>query len=198
MQIGFFTAALTDRPIEEVAHFAAQAGFTALEIEVGKHIGDLSRAPAVIVAARREGVEVCALACGPSLVNADKAAQGRTRATVEAAVDAALETGVGLVVTFPGRDESLSDVLPHERILPVRGSLPHKISYPTRSLSVGEDGHVSVAGCMTPWGLTHGRRSRNGVQGVDPLVRRSRTMGMGEDDADRMYRRRHALTVGPR
>ncbi len=109
MQIGFFTAALTDQPIEEVAHFAAQAGFTALEIEVGKHIGDLSRAPAAIAAVRREGVEVCALACGPTLVNADKAAQAKTRATVDAAVDAALEAGVGLVVTFPGRDESLSE-----------------------------------------------------------------------------------------
>lgn len=109
MQIGFFTAALTDLPIEEVAHFAAGAGFATLEIDMARHIGDPSRAPAVVETVRREGIGVCALACGPSLLNVDQAAQERMRALVRATVDVALETGVGIVVTFPGRNEALSE-----------------------------------------------------------------------------------------
>lgn len=109
VQFGFFTAALNDQPIEEVAHWAAGAGFDALEIDVSRHIGDLSRAGGAIEAVRRAGLEVCALACSPSLMSADQAVRSRTRATLEATVEAALEHGVGIVVSFPGRDESLSE-----------------------------------------------------------------------------------------
>src|SRR5579863_1270865 len=101
MQLGFFTAALRDQPIEEVARWAAGAGFATLEIDVARHIGDVSRAGKAIAAVRDEGLEVCALACSPSLLSADRAAQERTRATTQATVAAAMEHGVGMVVTFP-------------------------------------------------------------------------------------------------
>ena len=109
MQLGFFTAALKDQSIGQVARWAAGAGFAALEIDVAGHIGDLSRVGAAIAAVRDEGLEVCALACSPSLLSADRAVQERTRATTQAAVAAAVEHGVGMVVTFPGRDETLSE-----------------------------------------------------------------------------------------
>ncbi len=112
MQIGFFTAALADRPLAEVAHGAAAAGFDTLEIEVGHHIGDpgdSAQTRAAIEAVRRTGLAVCALTCGPALLDVDREAQERARRTVTAAVEAALEHGVSVVVTFAGRDEGLSE-----------------------------------------------------------------------------------------
>ena len=38
MKIGFYTSTFNDRPLEEVADFAASAGFDAIEIDVGGHI----------------------------------------------------------------------------------------------------------------------------------------------------------------
>lgn len=109
MKTGFFTAILGDRPLEEVAHGAATAGFDALEIEFGRHVGDASRAAGAIEAVRREGLAVCALTCGPSLLNADRVAQGRVRQAVDEAVDAALAHGVSVVGAFVGRDVELSE-----------------------------------------------------------------------------------------
>ncbi len=112
MQIGFFTAALADRPLEEVVHGAMAAGFDALELEVGRHVGDPgdpAQARAAIEAVRREGLAVRALTCGPALLDRDGAAQARARRTATAAVEAALEHGVPVVVTFAGRDEGLSE-----------------------------------------------------------------------------------------
>jgi sugar phosphate isomerase/epimerase len=111
MQFGFFTEILADRPIAEIARFAVAAGFTTLEIDVVGHIGDLSRAPAVVEKVRREGSDVCALTCGATttLLSADRAAQDLARTRARDAVDAALATGVEVVVTFPGRDDTLSE-----------------------------------------------------------------------------------------
>ena len=40
MQIGFYTAVLGDQSIEEIARWAAGAGFTTLEVDMGRHGGD--------------------------------------------------------------------------------------------------------------------------------------------------------------
>lgn len=109
MQIGFFTAALGDQTVEEVAAWAADAGFESLELDVGRHIGDLSKAGTAIEAVRGRGLDVCALTCGGNLLDADPARRERTRSLVQDAVNAAAEHGVGLVVTFPGRDETPSE-----------------------------------------------------------------------------------------
>src|SRR5947209_19302130 len=104
MQIGFYTAALGDQPLDEVARWAAGAGFSALEVDVGRHVGDPSSARAVVEAVRSHGLEVCALTTFGNLLDADRAARERTRATVRATLDAAIALGVGTVVTFPGCD----------------------------------------------------------------------------------------------
>ena len=109
MQIGFYTAVFGDQPIGEVARWAAEAGFSALEVDVGRHIGDPSGARAVVEAVRSHGLEVCALTTFGKLLDADHAARERTRATVRATLDAAIATGVGVVVTFPGRDEGAAE-----------------------------------------------------------------------------------------
>src|SRR5438874_11079646 len=51
----------------------------------------------------------CALTTFGNLLDADRAARERIRATVRATIDAAIATGVGIVVTFPGRDEGAAE-----------------------------------------------------------------------------------------
>src|SRR3954454_10570111 len=108
MQIGFYTAVFGDQPIDEVPPWATEAGFSALEVDVGRHIGEPSGAWAVVEAVRSHGLEVCALTTFGNLLDADHAARERTRAAVRATIDAASALGVGIVVTFPGRDEGAS------------------------------------------------------------------------------------------
>ncbi len=64
----------------------------------------------------------------------------------------------------------------------LRRLLPHGISYRNEAITIGEDGHMSVLGMVCTYALTCGRRSRNGVQGACPLVRRSRTVAHGWAD----------------
>jgi sugar phosphate isomerase/epimerase len=49
------------------------------------------------------------LTCFGNLLDADRTARERVRAVARAAVDVATETGVGLVCTFPGRDDGASE-----------------------------------------------------------------------------------------
>jgi sugar phosphate isomerase/epimerase len=109
MQIGFYTAVFGDQPIDAVARWAADAGFSALEVDVGRHVGDPFGARAVVEAVRSHGLEVCALTTFGTLLDANHSARERVRATVRATLDAAIELGVGLVVTFPGRDEGAAE-----------------------------------------------------------------------------------------
>src|SRR5919206_59608 len=39
MKIGFYTAVFGDQPIDTVARWAADVGFSALEVDVGRHVG---------------------------------------------------------------------------------------------------------------------------------------------------------------
>ena len=64
---------------------------------------------AVVEAVRSHGLEVCALTTFGNLLDPDRAARERTRATVHATIDAASALGVGIVVTFPGREEGASE-----------------------------------------------------------------------------------------
>ncbi|HWE61626.1 MAG TPA: sugar phosphate isomerase/epimerase [Chloroflexota bacterium] len=109
MQIAFFTAIMGDQPVEEVAHWAAGAGFASLELDMANHGGDAAASRKAVAAVRSQGLEVCTLTCFGNLLDADRAARERVRAVVRTAVDVAAETGVGLVCTFPGRDEGASE-----------------------------------------------------------------------------------------
>lgn len=110
MQIAFFTAIMGDQPIEEVAQWAAGAGFDSLELDMGRHAGgDAAQARKAVQAVRRAGLEVSTITCFGNLLDADRAARERIRAVVRAAVDTAAELGVGQVCTFPGRDDAASE-----------------------------------------------------------------------------------------
>src|SRR5919202_1425035 len=88
MKIGFYTAVFGDQPIDTVARWAADVGFSALEVDVGRHVGDPSGARAVVEAVRGHGLDVCALTTVGTLLDADRAARERTRAAVRATIDA--------------------------------------------------------------------------------------------------------------
>ena len=109
MQIGFFTAIMGDQPIEQVAQWAAGAGFTSLELDMNNHGGDAAVTRKAVAAIRSQGLDVCTLTCFGNLLDADRTARERVRGVVRTAVDVAAELGVGLVCTFPGRDDSASE-----------------------------------------------------------------------------------------
>jgi sugar phosphate isomerase/epimerase len=110
MEIGFYTAIMGDRPIEEVAQWAAGAGFANLELDVARHGGgDAAGIRTAVRAVRGAGLEVSMITCFGNLLDADRSARERVRATVGIAVDTAAELGVSLVCTFPGRDDGASE-----------------------------------------------------------------------------------------
>jgi sugar phosphate isomerase/epimerase len=109
MDIGFFTAIMGDQSIEAVAEWAAGAGFANLELDMANHGGDAAGARKSVAVTRSRGLEVSTLTCFGNLLDADQAARERVRAAVRAAVEVAAETGVGLVCTFPGRDDGASE-----------------------------------------------------------------------------------------
>lgn len=109
MEIGFYTAIMGDRPIEEVAEWAAGAGFVDLEVDYWRHGGDAVGLRAAIGAVRAAGLNVSTITTFGNLLDADHTSRERVRAAVRTAVDVAAEAGIALVCTFPGRDETASE-----------------------------------------------------------------------------------------
>lgn len=109
MEIGFYTAIMGDRPIEEVAQWSAGAGFTSLEIDYGRHGGDAAGLRKAIQAVRGAGLGVSTITRFGNLLDADPAARESARSGIRTVVDVAAEQGVPLVCTFPGHDDSASE-----------------------------------------------------------------------------------------
>ncbi|CAA9539943.1 MAG: Inosose isomerase [uncultured Thermomicrobiales bacterium] len=109
MRTGFYTAALPGSPIAEVARWAADAEFDALEVDIARHAGGPAGIATAVDAVRGQGLDVCALTLFGFLLDGDADARERTRSGVAAAVEAAAASGVELVVTFAGRDQSLTE-----------------------------------------------------------------------------------------
>ena len=109
MEIGFYTAIMGDRPIEEVAEWAAGAGFSTLEVDFGRHGGDAEGLRRAIRAVRKAGPSVSMITSFGNLLDAAPEAREHARASARTVVDVAAEEGVALVCTFPGRDENASE-----------------------------------------------------------------------------------------
>ena len=109
MRLGFYTAVLGDQPIDRIAQWAASAGFSTLELDMSRHAGDGPGVQRAVQAVRAQGLDVCMVTCFGNLLDSDRTARERTRATVEAAVAAAAADNVPLVCTFPGRDTEASE-----------------------------------------------------------------------------------------
>lgn len=91
MKLGLFTAAFGDRPLDEVARWAAEAGFEAVEVHC-PHGADLEL---------DLGLEISALAYYPNNLDPVDAAREAAHAHLRRLIDAAAG-GVGLVCTFAG------------------------------------------------------------------------------------------------
>jgi sugar phosphate isomerase/epimerase len=109
MDIGFFTAVLHDQTLEEVASWAAAAGFTALELDAGRHIGDPDGTEAAVATVRKYGLKVCTITVTGNLLDADLAAREQLHIRVAATIEAAIASGVPQVCVFPGRNVSASE-----------------------------------------------------------------------------------------
>ncbi|NKF33748.1 sugar phosphate isomerase/epimerase, partial [Pseudomonas sp. BGM005] len=72
MKIGFYTSTLNDRPLEEVADFAASAGFDAIEIDVGGHIKTPDRVADAVALARSRNLFVSSLTYFGNQLDADR------------------------------------------------------------------------------------------------------------------------------
>jgi sugar phosphate isomerase/epimerase len=124
LQLGFVTAILPDLSLEEVARFAAENGFAAIEVMCwpkGKaerryagvtHIDvagftaeDAARVNELMAAA---GVKISALGYYPNPLAADEAEAKVYQDHIRAVIRAAKLLGLGVVNTFTGRNPALS------------------------------------------------------------------------------------------
>jgi sugar phosphate isomerase/epimerase len=94
LRLGLLTAGFRDRPLDDVARWAAGAGFDALEVFCPP-----DREPSV-----PSGIEISALAYYPNNLDPDPAAREAAHAHLRRVVDAAQRLGVGVVCTFAGAD----------------------------------------------------------------------------------------------
>jgi sugar phosphate isomerase/epimerase len=118
VKLGFLTACLPGLPLDDVAAWAATAGFQGLEIAAwpdepsrpweASHI-DVGRlgpeqAAGLRGALAAYGLEISALAYYENNLDADEARRERIHAHLRDVIDAAAALGCGLVGTFVGRD----------------------------------------------------------------------------------------------
>jgi sugar phosphate isomerase/epimerase len=95
LKLGLLTAAFGERPLDDVARWAAGARFDALEVY---------RSPGSELGLEGLPLEISALAYYPNNLDPDPAAREAAHAHLRRLIDAAAGLGVGLVCTFAGAD----------------------------------------------------------------------------------------------
>lgn len=137
MRLGFLTACMPERPLEDVARWAGEHGYEALELAawptvargsrpfVASHVAadafDAREAERVQRALADNGLALSALAYYDNNLHPDPGERGAIHAHVRACVDAAAELGGVPVGTFVGRDPARSvaeNLREAERVLP--------------------------------------------------------------------------------
>jgi sugar phosphate isomerase/epimerase len=135
MKLGMFTACLPSWSLEQIAAYAADQGYQALEVACwpggegrefeASHLPvanwSNAEADATLALLERTGLEISSLAFYGNNLTGDLAERERTRVHVKACIDAAASLGVPYVGTFLGRDVSLSvtdNMAEAERIFP--------------------------------------------------------------------------------
>ncbi len=109
MKIGFYTSTFNDRAAEEVFDFAAEAGFEAIEIDVGGHIKTPDKVGSVVDSARKHGLFVSSITLFGNQLDADPPRRKERRDLTHAYAGAIADAGVPIFVMFPGRDQTVSD-----------------------------------------------------------------------------------------
>src|SRR5215831_9175480 len=120
MKLGFLTAAFPRRSLEQVAAWAADNGFEALEIACWPASGGERRryagvshidvekldVDAVLGVLDRHGLEISSLAYYPNNLHPDPAQRKAANDHLKKVIAAAEKLGVGIVGTFVGRDRT--------------------------------------------------------------------------------------------
>lgn len=109
MRIGFYTSTFNDRPLEEVLDFASEAGFDAIELDVGGHIGTPDKVAGAVAKARDRGLFVSSITLTGNQLEPDpEKRKDLWRRTHEFAAAVGAEQ-VPVLVIFPGRDATVAE-----------------------------------------------------------------------------------------
>ena len=109
MKIAFYTSTFNDRPVEETLDFARDAGFDAIEIDIGGHIKTPDRVGAVMRAAADRGLAVAAVTLFGNQLDPDAEKRASLRARTRDFAQALAVSGAPILVLFPGRDPTVSE-----------------------------------------------------------------------------------------
>jgi len=135
MKLGFLTACMPERPLEEIAAWAAGNGYEALELAAWPQLGDRPFTASHLAADRfdaaeaervrgtlhQHGLTLSALAYYDNNLHPDPAEREAIHAHLRACVDASAALGAPPVGTFIGRDPGRSvaeNLREAERVLP--------------------------------------------------------------------------------
>ncbi len=108
MKIGFYTSTFNDRPAEEVVDFAKEAGFDAIELDVGGHIKTPDKVASVVALARDRGLFVSSITLFGNQLEPDATKRQELRARTTDFAKAIAEVKVPIFVLFPGRDNTVA------------------------------------------------------------------------------------------
>jgi sugar phosphate isomerase/epimerase len=109
MKFAFYSTALGDLPLAEVAEWGRKAGFDGLEIDIARHVQDPTKTAKAVEIARGAGLEVCALTVFGNLLDQNDEERKRVRDLVTSVLGEAAKAGVPALVVFPGRNEAISE-----------------------------------------------------------------------------------------
>lgn len=109
MRIGFYTSTFNDRPVEEVLDFARDAGFDAIELDVGGHIKTADNLGATVAKARERDLLVASVTFFGNQLDPDAGTRKELRARTADFAGAAAAAEVPVLVIFPGRDPTVAD-----------------------------------------------------------------------------------------
>jgi sugar phosphate isomerase/epimerase len=109
MKIAFYTSTFNDRPIEETLDFASEAGFDAIEVDIGGHIKTPDRVAAIMRAAAERGLAVAAVTLFGNQLDPNAEKRASLRARTRDFAQALATSGAPILVLFPGRDPTASE-----------------------------------------------------------------------------------------
>src|SRR5262245_28889447 len=109
MKIGFYTSTFNDRPLEEVLDFAREAGFDAIEIDVGGHIKTPDNVASAVAKARERGLYVSSITFFGNQLDPDASKRKELRAATADFAKAISAAKVPIFVIFPGHDGTASE-----------------------------------------------------------------------------------------
>ena len=109
MKIAFYTSTFNDRPVEETLDFARDAGFDAIEIDIGGHIKTPDRVGAVMRGAADRGLGVAAVTLFGNQLDPDAEKRSSLRALTRDFAQALAASAAPIFVLFPGHDPTVSE-----------------------------------------------------------------------------------------